>query len=35
MMLIYLIYLQKFKEIECNAIRFSRDFPIFAKPLSV
>ena len=28
-------YQEKIKEIECNAGRFSRDFPKFAKPLSV
>ena len=34
MILIFLIT-KKFKEIEFNAGRFSRDFPKFVKPLSV
>ena len=28
-------YKPKFKDIEFNAVRFLRDFPKFAKPLSV
>ena len=35
MILIFLITNTKFKEIEFNAGRFSRDFPKFVKPLSV
>ena len=35
MILIFFNYSKKFKEIEFNAIRFSRDFPKFFKALSV
>ena len=35
MILIFLNYLSKSKEIEFNAIRFLRDFPKFVNPLSL
>ena len=34
-MILIFNYLQKYKEIEFNAGRFSRDFPKFVKSLSV